>query len=152
MKRNPTTRYDDMVATLRARGCRITPQRLAILRVLAESVGHPTAESVYDRIKDRFPTTSLATVYKTIAALKAVNEVLELGFADGSSRYDGNDPHPHPHLICIRCRAILDPDVPWPEALPLAIAQRAGYSFVGHRFDVYGICPECARAENHGQE
>ncbi len=141
-----------MVAKLRAGGCRITPQRLAILRVLAESIGHPTAEDIHTQIRERFPTTSVATVYKTLSALKAVNEVLELGFADGSSRYDGNQPDPHPHLICVRCRTILDQEAIGFDALPREIARRAGYSLIGHRFDVYGICPACAGAGPDGEE
>ncbi len=43
--------------------------------------------------------------------LKEMGEVLELGFSDGSNRYDGNKPYPHPHLICIACRNIVDPEV-----------------------------------------
>ncbi len=150
MHQESSVRYESMVAKLRARGCRITPQRLAILRVLAESDGHPTAETVYARITDRFPTTSLATVYKTIAALKAANEVLELGFADGCSRYDGNRPKPHPHLICVRCRKITDHDAPGFEALPEEIAKQSGYRLVSHRFDVYGLCPDCTQNEPDG--
>lgn len=145
MRKETAPRVERMIAKLRSRGCRITPQRLAILRVLAESAEHPSAESVYARIQDRFPTTSLATVYKTIAALKAAGEVLELGFADGSSRYDGNNPSPHPHLICVRCGGILDAGADGFGDVARAIAQDAGYRLVGHRFDVYGVCPSCAQ-------
>ena len=56
-----------------------------------------------EKVKKVFPTTSLATVYKTVALLKELNEVLELGFPEGSNRYDGNKPYPHPHLICTKC-------------------------------------------------
>ena len=52
--------------------------------------------------------TSLATVYKTITLLKEMGQVLELGFSDDSSRYDGRNPTPHPHLICVRCKKIVD--------------------------------------------
>lgn len=152
MGNNTERRFSSMVAKLRSQGCRITPQRLAILRVLADSVGHPTADSIYARIRDQFPTTSLATVYKTIAALKSVDEVLELGFADGSSRYDGHRPEPHPHLICIRCKTILDHNASPVDTLPREIARAAGYRLVSYRFDVYGICPECASSDSPDAE
>ena len=68
-------------------------------------------ERIYEQVKENFATTSLATIYKTVLLLKQLNEVLELGFPDGSNRYDGNKPYPHPHMVCIRCKRIIDPDL-----------------------------------------
>ena len=140
-------RLEELVEKLRERGYRVTPQRIAILKILALSDGHPSAERIYDQIKEEFPTTSLATVYKTIATLKEMGEVLELGFPNGSNRYDGNKPYPHTHLICVKCRDIIDPELEDLEILPTQVAQRAGYRLVSHRFDIYGICPRCQSAE-----
>ena len=95
-------RLDQMLSTLRDHDFRITPQRLAVLKVLAASDGHPSVERIYDTVKAQFPTTSIATIYKTVALLKQENEVIEISFPDGSNRYDGNKPYPHPHLICTR--------------------------------------------------
>lgn len=136
-------RLEELVAKLRERDFRITPQRLAILRILAASENHPSVEQVYEQIRREFPTTSLATVYKTIATLKEMGEVLELGFADCASRYDGRRPRPHTHLICIKCRAIIDPDLGSLETVPLRVAQQAGFRLISHRFDIYGLCPRC---------
>ena len=105
------SRFEEFVDKLREHEYRLTPQRIALLRLLAASEGHPSASHLYDQIKDQFPTTSLATVYKTLNLLKEIDEVLELGFSDGDNRYDGNKPYPHPHLICINCHKILDPEV-----------------------------------------
>jgi len=56
------TRLDELVSKLRARGCLITPHRLAIIRGLAGSESHPSIEQVYEQIRPGFPMTSLATV------------------------------------------------------------------------------------------
>ena len=101
------TRYDHLLTRLRQDGFRLTPQRMAVLRVLADDTGHPTVEQVYDRVRTDYPTTSLATIYKTIDMLKGIGEVLELSVGE-SHRYDGRDPRPHPHLICEVCGAITD--------------------------------------------
>ena len=93
---DPEARFQQLVDKVRQRGGRLTPQRVAILRILAASEGHPSVEQIYDQIKDDFPTTGMATIYKTVALLKEMDEVLELGFADGSNRYDGNRPHSPP--------------------------------------------------------
>ncbi len=140
---DPEKRLEQLVGRLRECGCRITPQRLAILRILTSNENHPSVEDIYAQLRIQFPTTSLATVYKMIAMLKEMNEVLELEFRDRSNRYDGNRPYPHTHLVCLRCGAIQDPEQSELENLPRQIALRAGYQLVSHRFDVYGICPAC---------
>lgn len=108
---DPNFRLDQMIQKLRQRDCRITPQRLAVLKILASSQGHPSVERIYEQVKTDFPTTSLATVYKTVSLIKELGEVLELGFSDGSNRYDGNKPYPHPHMVCTQCKKIIDPDL-----------------------------------------
>jgi Fur family peroxide stress response transcriptional regulator len=132
-----------MVQKLREHEHRITPQRLAILRVLAASDGHPSVEQIYARVKDDFPTTSLATVYKNVALLKSLGEVLELGFSDDSNRYDGNKPYPHPHLVCTRCKKIIDPDLSMLQDLTQELVQETGFRILNHRMDFFGICPKC---------
>ncbi|MBC8448721.1 MAG: transcriptional repressor [Chloroflexi bacterium] len=144
---DPSTRLDELVTRLRARGYRLTPQRMAVLKILASSEGHPSVEQIYQRVKVDFPMTSLATIYKTVTLLKEMGEVLELGFSGDSSRYDGNKPHSHPHLVCIRCKEILDPDTPSVSGLSEKLAQATGYKIVSHRLDFYGICPRCQERE-----
>jgi Fur family peroxide stress response transcriptional regulator len=136
-----------MVAKLRALDLRITPQRLAILRIVAESEGHPSTEEIYDRMKVDYPTMSPATVYKTMTLLKALGEVLELGFPDGVNRYDGSKPFPHPHVICLKCKKIIDPEMGSLEHLIEAAGKKTGYQILNHRLDFFGLCPECQANE-----
>ena len=132
-----------MLARLRERDFRITHQRLAILKILAASRRHPSVDEIYQEVRAEFPTTSLATVYKTIALLKELNEVLELGFPDGSNRYDGSNPSPHPHAICVRCKKVMDPELVNIDALSEEMSRKTGYKIYHHRLDFFGLCPEC---------
>jgi Fur family peroxide stress response transcriptional regulator len=134
-----------MLARLKNRGSRITPQRLAVLRILAASDGHPSVEQIHDQVKAQFPTTSLATVYKTVALLKELNEVLELGFPDTSNRYDGSRPFPHPHVICTKCRKVMDPELISLDELSDEMSRKTGYRILSHRLDFFGLCPECQK-------
>ncbi|NLS78658.1 MAG: transcriptional repressor [Chloroflexi bacterium] len=136
------SRLEEVIAKLRARGNRITPQRIAILRALISSPEHPSVERIHELVRQDLPTTSIASVYKTIELLKEAGEVLELEF-DQANHYDGQRPYPHPHLVCVKCRRIVDPDTDGLEDLGRHLAERAGYRLVGQRFDVYGICPVC---------
>lgn len=136
-------RFQQLVSKLKAREYRMTPQRAALLRLIAESESHPSASDLYGQIAEQFPTTSLATVYKTLNLLKELGEVLELGFSDDDNRYDGRRPYPHPHLICVRCRKITDPEVGLVSDLAEEIGRTTGYQVLSHRLDFYGLCPEC---------
>ncbi|NLE75424.1 MAG: transcriptional repressor [Chloroflexi bacterium] len=140
-------RFEALVGRLREQGCRLTPQRIALLQLLAASDGHPSASHLYDRLHAQFPTTSPATVYKMLNLLKDLGEVLELGFSDDDNRYDGNNPHPHPHLICVRCRKIVDAESSIALDMVQQLSEQWGYQIINHRLDFYGICPACREAE-----
>lgn len=134
---------------LKQSGHRVTPQRLAILRAFAESRSHPSVDMVYAAVKPDFPTTSLATVYKTVVLLKELGEVMEIEFGEGGNRYDVRVPAPHPHLVCTRCRRILDAELDSLDHLTEALAQSTGFRILSHRVDFYGICPECRGKTDH---
>ena len=141
------TRLEELTTRLKQGGHRLTPQRMAVLRILANSEEHPSVEQIYERVKANFPMTSLATIYKTVTTLKDMGEVLVLGFSDSSNRYDGRDPHPHPHLICVECRGIVDIDVAALRKLPQEVAQSTDFRIMNHRFDFFGVCPQCQKRE-----
>ena len=150
MARERNQRHSQMVAKLKEKGFRLTPQRLAVIRILASSDEHLSADKIYERVRGGFPSTSLATIYKTVSVLKKVGEIMELGFVDDSNRYDGTRPYPHPHLVCIECRKILDPSVPALDELPLQLAKKTGYNILHHRLDFFGICPACRKRKIQG--
>lgn len=144
---DPEQRFQVILQKLKDGGHKITPQRMAIIAILAKSEGHPTVEAIYDQIKNDFPTMSLATVYRNILLIKSMGEVLELGFPDGSNRYDGNKPHPHPHVICIKCKKIVDPDLDGLDVLKAAVAKETHFTILNHRLDFFGICSDCMKAQ-----
>jgi Fur family peroxide stress response transcriptional regulator len=132
-----------MVKKLKEHGYKLTHQRLAVARVLSVSKGHPNVEKIFERLQDSFPTMSLATVYRNIMLFKSFGEVLELGFPNGSNRFDGNKPYPHPHVICIRCQKIIDPDLGSLEDMTAEVADQTGFDILTHRLDFFGICSNC---------
>ena len=138
-------RLDEILTKLRQRDYRITPQRIAILKAFLQSLDHPSVEQVYEEVKENFPTTSLATVYKTVNLLKEIGEILEISFAIGGNRYDGNRPFPHPHLICTRCSKIIDPEVSQLDQMTAELAEATGYRIDSHQVEFFGVCPSCQR-------
>ena len=118
---------------------------MSVLKILATSDQHPSVERIYEQVQADFPMTSLATVYKTVSLLKDVGQVLELGYSDDSNRYDGRLSSPHPHLVCVCCKKIVDSDANVPDTLAWQVAEKSGYQRVGHRLDWMGICPQCQK-------
>ncbi|RJR44961.1 MAG: transcriptional repressor [Deltaproteobacteria bacterium] len=140
---DPQKRLEQMIRRLKEKGGRLTPQRLAMLRIIAESKGHPSAEQIFEQIKADFPTTSLATIYKTLSLLKDLGEVLELNLAGVGSRFDGNKPYPHPHVICTKCGQIIDPEFEPMAGISREIARQTGYKITHEQLNFFGLCPKC---------
>jgi Fur family peroxide stress response transcriptional regulator len=141
------SRFEELVSRFKEEEYRLTPQRIAVLRILADSDRHPSAAQLYEQVKDQFPTTSLATIYKTLYVLKDMGEVREYGFSDDDNRYDAKNPEPHPHLICVNCQEIVDAPVTMVEDFAGEVARRTGYDVVSQRLDFYGVCQKCQRSD-----
>ncbi len=145
-------RLEDLRHRLRARGGRVTPQRVAILKALL-TTDHPTIEQVYEQVSSQFCTISLMTVYRTLALLKEMGDVLEVRSAELASHYDGRLTHPHPHLVCGRCGRVIDSPVLDVRGLIDAMAAQVPAWRLTDELIVYGACPECQAActGEHGE-
>jgi Fur family peroxide stress response transcriptional regulator len=139
---DPDLRFNQLIAALKQRDFRLTPQRVELVRLIAVSEGHPSASQLYAKIKRQFPTMSQATVYKTLTLLKEMDQVLEIDLRT-DSHYDGNRPEPHPHLICINCNQIIDGEVALDQASLRTLEQSTGYKILRPQISLYGLCPDC---------
>lgn len=140
--------FDSLSHALKQAGLRLTPQRLAICRLLKETDTHPTALQIYQALKPQFPSLSPATVYNTLDTLVKLGMVNALGHAgDDEVHYDA-DVEPHINLACISCHRILDVPSSHVQHLNGEIAQASGFKILGARVLYYGICPECQRKDS----
>ncbi|WP_447979116.1 Fur family transcriptional regulator [Candidatus Nitrospira bockiana] len=136
------------------RGLKLTPQRAAIYRALAETTGHPTAEALYRQVRAIHPMISQNTVYYTLGALKAAGLVHEVNYWHDRTRFDAN-LQPHHHLICLGCRRIEDLTDAALDRLPAVLESPAKHEFevLGHRVEFHGYCARCRKkaAGAHGR-
>ena len=136
-------RYEQIVAKLEAAGHRITPQRLCIVEALLASDRHPSAEEIFAQVRLISPTTSLATIYKTLDTLKSLGEVLEVESWDNRTHFDGLRPSPHPHIVCTGCGRIDDIDLQGVSALQSEAERVSGFKVDEQRLEFYGRCLKC---------
>ncbi|MBN1126363.1 MAG: transcriptional repressor [Sedimentisphaerales bacterium] len=87
---------------LRRSGVKLTHQRLEIFRELAASGEHPDADVIYKSVRQRIPTVSLDTVYRTLWLLLDLGLITTLGSSGERTRFDANMKSHH-HFVCSAC-------------------------------------------------
>ena len=120
---------------------RYSQKREAIREELRRAKDHPGAETLYARLKPRYPDLSLGTVYRNLSAFLELEEIRCVATVDGVERFDA-DLHPHAHFVCEKCGRVIDiengvPPASPEEALP---GQVRSYSLT-----YYGICNDCQK-------
>lgn len=133
---------DARVRLLRARGLKVTAQRLAVLEALTSAHGHPSAEELHERVRRKHPTISLSTVYSALTTFSDVGLLDALTLADGVTRYDTNT-EPHANFVCLRCKVILDLDTPSVAGFLRDVRAETPYEIVGQKVEVLGYCDKC---------
>jgi Fur family ferric uptake transcriptional regulator len=120
----------------------MTPQRRAIVELLAAGHAHFTAEDVYQHISARMPDVSRTTVYSTLRDLVARGELTEVADPGAEAvRYDTNSGLHH-HLVCLGCHKLLDIGRDFP-GLRLTAKETSGFQITRHQVTFYGYCPAC---------
>lgn len=130
------------VKKLKQKAIRMTSQRYAILEYLAVDGNHPTANEVYEYLKDDFPNMSVATVYNNLNFFKDAGIVNELSFGEDSSRFDLTETQ-HYHAICKYCGKVIDFNYPKLETVENDIEELTNFKVDAHEFKVMGICEDC---------
>lgn len=121
-------------------------QREAVYKFLKQRTDHPTAETIYDGLKDDFPNISLGTVYRNLSLLSETGTIQRLSGNGACDRFDPN-PSPHYHFQCDRCGCVEDIPMTSMDSLnQLAQAYLAGKIY-SHTLTFHGICSSCLDQE-----
>lgn len=132
---------DKIVQILKSKGLRVTPQRFAVYSNLLNREDHPTAEQILISLNQDSPTSSQATIYSSLQALRDVGLVREVLLEEGVCRYDAN-VSPHHHFHCNRCGKI--EDIPWEQVEGISFkGLRPGLSVDNYELTIRGVCDCC---------
>lgn len=118
-------------------------QRDRIYNVLRRTRNHPTAEWVFERVREELPKISLGTVYRNLHVLKEQGKIQELDFGEGLKRYDAF-VEPHYHFVCEVCGIVRDLDVPSFTDVNERVQKLVPEEIRTHRLDFFGTCDTCA--------
>ncbi len=132
----------DIVKSLKEKGFKVTPQRIAVYEILRCTKEHPTVDMIYNKLQPLYPTMSLATVYKSLEVFKELNLVQELNVGEDKFRYDAN-VNQHPHITCLVCGKVEDVDDEMLFNLLEQVSNKTGYRLVTQQLYFFGYCPGC---------
>ncbi len=137
------------------KGCghRITVGREAILEVLTNTKGHLSAEEIYLKVHEKYPSIGLATVYRTLDLLANMCMLLKFDFGDGRARYeiidDTDKKSHHHHLVCTKCKRIIDytdfidEEVELLKKIEKALSEKYKFDIKNHVLQFCGVCSDC---------
>jgi len=130
--------------TIRAAGLRATPQRLAVLSVVARAGGaHLSAEDVWLRLREESGEMDRSTVYRVLADLTEAGLLEQVRLGDGVSRFEIQDVAHH-HAVCTRCGATEDVSIRAVRALASGLRRETGFVLGHHPLLLPGLCRTCA--------
>lgn len=125
----------------------MTPQRIAILEEVREAGGHMTAAEITERVRQKHPSISVGTVYRTLNTFAERGLILEFPFGNEASRFDARTER-HDHVHCMVCGALRDVDVPRALLAHQVAAEQSGYDIREHQTIFSGICPDCRKQQH----
>ncbi len=131
----------ELAKKIRASGLKPTEQRMAILKNLLLRRDHPSADAIYQALRDDYPTLSLNTIYLNLMSFAQRGIISKINVLHEAARFDG-DINPHHHFVCVRCKKIIDlhnvriPRITLPKAFGAA-------TIFHHQLRLNGICQKC---------
>ena len=121
---------------------RETKQRVAILNILRNTRSHPTADQLYDAIRQQIPNISKGTVYRNLQVLREDGAISELNLNGTLSRYEEKQEN-HYHFRCEKCGLVFDLDEPVNTEIDTRVAERTGFKVSSHHMEFQGLCKHC---------
>ena len=136
--------HTGLVASVKRKGYRMTPQREMILEAIHEE-GHITADVIYQRVRAKSPAVNLATVYRTLELLKELGIVTAIDTGESCAHYELAGNQPHHHLVCEGCGYTLELDCDVLLPLEEELCRRYGFQMNLNHLALFGTCPTCQK-------
>ena len=121
---------------------RATKQRAAILEALRDNRTHPTADQIYDTVRQQISNISKGTIYRNLQVLREDGAISELNLNGTLSRYEEKQDK-HYHFRCEKCGRVFDLDEPVNTEIDNKVSARTGFKVIHHQTEFRGLCRDC---------
>jgi Fe2+ or Zn2+ uptake regulation protein len=124
-------------------GLAATHQRQVIYEAVVAKLGHHSVETVYAQVRRKTPSISLATVYNNLRLFVEHGLLREVNPHTSTLLVEGN-LNPHHHLVCTRCKAVLDVEGDFINYKKLSRQAPRGFDLTAPLVEVFGLCRQCS--------
>ncbi len=135
-------RLSEFGSRCRQAGLKLTPQRVAVYQVLAQTKEHPSADQVFQEVRQSMPSISLDTVNRTLQTLAEIGAAFVVEGSGEVKRFDANLDD-HQHFKCIRCKKIVDFHHPPFDQVPVPAELNRGFKILRKTVYFEGLCDQC---------
>jgi Fur family transcriptional regulator, ferric uptake regulator len=137
----------DVIGALEQAGYRMTAPRRALAGLVAGREGHFTADDLLDTARRRRLGLGRATIFRALDVLTELGLIERLDLPSGEHAFVACEPAHHHHIVCSSCgrsTGVADHGL---ERVADAIGRETGYRVETHRLELFGLCPDCQRAQ-----
>ena len=134
-------------------GYKVTVGRQAILDILHRSNKHLSAEDIYLKVHEVYPSVGLTTVYRTLEILEKSGLIFKFDFGDKRARYElassEKEENHHHHLVCTNCNCVIDymdfidQEVKLLKETEKELSKKYNFTITNHLIQFYGLCEKC---------
>jgi Fur family peroxide stress response transcriptional regulator len=135
-------RIDELEQACREHGLPVTVQRRAVFEAILDRENHPTADGIYDQIKEQVPGISRTTVYRILDTFVQLRLITRICHHSSSARFDPKI-HRHHHLVCSHCDTIIDLDDKAVSKVKMPHVKAHGFEVDDYYVHFHGICAKC---------
>jgi len=126
----------------RERGERCTVQRRVILETVLDLDNHPSADLIFNAVKDRLPGIARTTVYRSLEHLAGMGVITKACHPGRVARFDPRLDLHH-HLVCLHCNEFFDFEADGLNQLAIPDTSAHGFEVNDYRVQLRGICKTC---------
>ena len=125
-------------------GLKITAPRIKIFQILTGSEKrHLSAEDIYHILHKNKEDIGLATVYRVLTQFESAGLIHRHRFEEDYAVFELNEGDHHDHLVCIKCRKVIEFVDNTIEERQEHIAKLNKFQITDHSLYIYGLCEKC---------
>ena len=120
--------------------------RFKVLEVFLQTEQHVTIDELIKLLDQNGWQLETDFVRDTMKLICRFGFAHQSRFDNGAIRYEHRHlGQHHDHMICTRCRKIIEFQEDLLEELQIKIAAMQGFHMLQHRMEIYGICEQCLK-------